>query len=343
MHRCLELARIGCYYVAPNPMVGAMLVDEQTQTVVAEGWHRQYGGPHAEVNCFADAEQQLAHLSADERAAYIRTLTLYVSLEPCCHYGKTPPCADLVIRYGVRRVVVGSLDPNPLVAGKGVSRLQDAGIEVTTGVDEQECLSLNKRFVTLHTLNRPYVVLKWAQTADGFVDFIRDTGKPLRISSDLTKRLVHKHRAENMSILIGTRTALLDDPHLTNTKWIGRQPVRVVLDRHSRIPNTAQLFSDEAQTIVYREQTDWQFVLSDLAERQIHSVLVEGGPTLLKHILDSGIWDEMHIEVNTALRIGQGVPAPQVTLPEQYEQTGDSRLYTILNSLSKSDDNKIER
>ena len=294
--RCLELAANGEYYVAPNPMVGALLVDPATDRVVAEGWHRQYGGPHAEVECFRAADARMAGLTEAERAARYGSLTLYVSLEPCSHYGKTPPCADLIVKKGVRRVVVGILDPNPQVSGKGVQKLRDAGIEVTVGVEQAACRRLNKRFLCLHEKHRPYVILKWAQTADGFVDSreSKAESQPLVISTPVTKQIVHQMRAENMAIMVGTRTALLDNPSLLTTRWPGRNPVRVVLDRHHRIPKDAKIFSGDAPTIVYSERTDWEYVLGDLAQRGIHSVLVEGGPTLLRHILQTGIWDEMN-------------------------------------------------
>ena len=330
--RCLELAANGEYYVAPNPMVGALLVDPATDRVVAEGWHRQYGGPHAEVECFRAADARMAGLTEAERAARYGSLTLYVSLEPCSHYGKTPPCADLIVKKGVRRVVVGIPDPNPQVAGKGVQKLRDAGIEVTVGVEQAACRRLNKRFLCLHEKHRPYVILKWAQTADGFVDSreSKAESQPLVISTPVTKQIVHQMRAENMAIMVGTRTALLDNPSLLTTRWPGRNPVRVVLDRHHRIPKDAKIFSGDAPTIVYSERTDWEYVLGDLAQRGIHSVLVEGGPTLLRHILQTGIWDEMHVEVG-AMTIGSGVPAPEVELPDTYEQVGEAKLYTIDN------------
>ena len=330
--RCLELAANGEYYVAPNPMVGALLVDPATDRVVAEGWHRQYGGPHAEVECFRAADARMAGLTEAERAARYSSLTLYVSLEPCSHYGKTPPCADLIVKKGVRRVVVGILDPNPQVSGKGVQKLRDAGIEVTVGVEQAACRRLNKRFLCLHEKHRPYVILKWAQTADGFVDSreSKAESQPLVISTPVTKQIVHQMRAENMAIMVGTRTALLDNPSLLTTRWPGRNPVRVVLDRHHRIPKDAKIFSGDAPTIVYSERTDWEYVLGDLAQRGIHSVLVEGGPTLLRHILQTGIWDEMHVEVG-AMTIGSGVPAPEVELPDTYEQVGEAKLYTIDN------------
>ena len=326
--RCVELARNGEYYVAPNPMVGALLVKPADDTIFAEGWHHRYGEGHAEVECFRAADAKMAGLSEDAISAMYGGFTLYVSLEPCSHYGKTPPCADLIIKKGVKRVVIGCLDPNPQVAGRGVQKLRDAGIEVTVGVEEQACRELNKRFLCLHEKHRPYVILKWAQTADGFVDLIRKDGTPLVISTPVTKQLVHKMRAENMAIMVGTRTALLDNPSLLTTRWPGRNPVRIVLDRHHRIPKDAKIFSDDAPTIVYDECTEWTFILSDLAQRNIHSVMVEGGTTLLKHILETDIWDEMHIEV-APVTIGEGVPAPEVELPDTFEQIDGSKLYTI--------------
>ncbi len=329
--RCVELARNGEYYVPPNPMVGALLVNPADDTIFAEGWHHRYGEGHAEVECFHAADQKMAGLSEDAISAMYGGFTLYVSLEPCSHYGKTPPCADLIISKGVKRVVIGCLDPNPQVAGRGVQKLRDAGIEVTVGVEEQACRELNKRFLCLHEKHRPYVILKWAQTADGFVDLIRKDGTPLVISTPVTKQLVHKMRAENMAIMVGTRTALLDNPSLLTTRWSGRNPVRIVLDRHHRIPKDAKIFSDDAPTIVYDECTEWSFILSDLAQRNIHSVMVEGGTTLLKHILETDIWDEMHIEV-APVTIGEGVPAPDMKLPDTYEEVDGSKLYTIYHS-----------
>ena len=338
--RCIEIARRGEYFVAPNPMVGAVLVDADGH-ILSEGWHEQYGGPHAEVNCFRKAEK----LSTID----YRQSTLFVSLEPCSHYGKTPPCAKLIIEKGVGRVVVGMLDPNPLVAGKGVAMLREAGIEVVVGVLENQCRALNKRFLCLHEKHRPYVILKWAQTADGFVDRKRSLSNvqspisnfqfpisnehlngALAISTPETKKLVHKMRAENMAIMVGTNTVLLDNPRLLNTHWEGRNPIRVTVDRHGIIPMNSRIFSDEAETIVYRDRTDWQFILDDLAHRNIHSVLVEGGPTLLNHILETGLWDEIHVEVAPELTIGDGVPAPHIDLPSSFDLVDGHRLYTIL-------------
>ena len=344
---CIEIARRGEYYVAPNPMVGAVLVQElksegvkelKSERIIAEGWHEKYGEGHAEVNCFRKAEEAISHQPS---AISYKDCTLFVSLEPCSHYGKTPPCAKLIIEKGVGRVVVGMLDPNPLVAGKGVQMLRDAGIEVVVGVMEKECRELNKRFLCFHEKKRPYVILKWAQTADGFVDRIRQLSAishqpsahlngALAISTPETKKLVHKMRAENMAIMVGTNTVLLDNPRLLNTHWEGRNPIRVTIDRHGRIPADARILSDEAETIVYRDRTDWPYILEDLAKRNIHSILVEGGTTLLTHILETGIWDEIHVEVAPELTIGDGVKAPEANLPEQYEIVDGHKLYTMI-------------
>lgn len=305
MARCLQLAHLGAYYVAPNPMVGAVLVCGDV--IVGEGWHQQYGGPHAEPNCLCNAEE-----NHPEGIDY-QSCTLYVNLEPCSHYGKTPPCAELIIKKGIGRVVVGCLDPNPKVAGRGVKMMQDAGIEVVVGVLENECRTLNKRFFCLHENHRPYVILKWAQTADGYIDIERTSGKPITISTPLTKQIVHQQRAENMAIMVGTRTVLLDNPRLLTTHWSGRNPIRITLDRHGVIPADSRLYSADAPTIVYRENTSWEFILEDLAKKNIHSILVEGGATLLNHIIQSGIYDEVHVEVGDEY-IGNGVVAPKYIL-----------------------------
>ena len=347
---CIEIARRGEYFVAPNPMVGAVLVDNRLADegmnglggIVAEGWHERYGEGHAEVNCFRNFD------NSEYRDTDLSKCTLFVSLEPCSHYGKTPPCAKLIIEKGVGRVVVGMLDPNPLVAGKGVQMLRDAGIEVVVGVMEKECRALNKRFLMLHEHQRPYVTLKWAQTADGFIDRNRPitNHKPqttnehlngaLAISTPATKAIVHQMRAQNMAIMVGTNTVLLDNPRLLTTHWEGRNPIRVTMDRHGRIPQDAKIYGAGTSdypgidpVIVYREQTDWTYILSDLAKRGIHSILVEGGTTLLTHILETGIWDEMQVEVAPELTIGEGVPAPIIALPEDYETVDGRRLYRI--------------
>ena len=303
--RCIEIARRGEYFVAPNPMVGAVLVRNSDEQILAEGWHEKYGEGHAEVNCFKHFENTEYRVQNTD----LSTCTLFVSLEPCSHYGKTPPCAKLIIEKGVGRVVVGMLDPNPLVAGKGVKMLRDAGIEVVVGVLENECRELNKRFLCLHEKKRPYVILKWAETADGFIDRKRQLSVisnqqsvisnqysdqhlngALAISTPETKKIVHRMRAENMAIMVGTNTVLLDNPRLLNTHWEGRNPIRVTLDRHNRIPADARIF----------------------------------------HILETGIWDEIHVEVAPEITIGEGVAAPKIALPEAFETVDGHRLYTIV-------------
>ena len=335
INRCLQLAQLGEYYVAPNPMVGAMLVrhDADGDVILGEGWHMQYGGPHAEPNCIRNAEE-----NHPEGIDY-KQCTLYVSLEPCSHYGKTPPCAELIIRKGIGRVVIGTLDPNPKVAGRGVKMMQEAGIEVIVGVQETECRELNKRFFCLQEKHRPYVILKWAETADGYIDVRREVnskeeGNPLVISTPITKQLVHQQRAENMAIMVGTRTVLLDNPRLLTTRWSGRNPIRITLDRHNVLPADSRIFSDEAPTIVYRENTDWHYICEDLAERNIHSVLVEGGTTLLQHILETGIYDEVHIEVGKATlpadpKTGHanGVKAPKYLRTTQPKVVDNQQIY----------------
>lgn len=345
--RCIEIARRGEYYVAPNPMVGAVLVNAEG-TVIAEGWHERFGEGHAEVNCFKHFEE------SEYSDTDLSQCTLFVSLEPCSHYGKTPPCAKLIIEKGVGKVVVGMLDPNPVVAGRGVTMLREAGIEVVVGVMENECRELNKRFLMLHEQHRPYVILKWAQTSDGFIDRKRKPNPDpslqekdqhlngaLAISTPATKAIVHRMRAENMAIMVGTNTVIMDNPRLLNTHWEGRNPIRVTMDRHNRIPMDAKIFAPTKcdypgiePVIVYRDHTDWTFILADLAKRGIHSVLVEGGTTLLTHILDSGLWDEMHIEVAPEICIGDGVPAPRVTLPDFNEEMDGHRLYTVCRNHS---------
>ena len=341
INRCLQLARLGEYYVAPNPMVGAVLVHHTAQGdhILGEGWHEQYGGPHAEPNCLRHAQE------AHPEGIDYQHCTLYVSLEPCSHYGKTPPCAELIIRKGIGRVVVGTLDPNPQVAGRGVQMMRDAGIEVLVGILEEECRMLNKRFFCLQEKHRPYVILKWAETADGYIDRLRgdevmkrevrgeDVGKPVVISTPLMKLLVHQQRAENMAIMVGTRTALLDNPRLLTTHWSGRHPVRITLDRHGVLPQDSKIFSDDAPTIVYRDNTDWSFILHDLAQRNIHSVLVEGGTMLLQHIIESGLYDEVHIEVSDQPLCQPpshtpGVKAPAYTRTTQPTLVDNHLIYT---------------
>jgi len=325
--RCLQLAELGAGYVAPNPMVGAVLVCDDK--IIGEGYHRHYGEAHAEPNAINSVKDK----------DLLKQSTLYVNLEPCSHYGKTPPCADLIVSSGIPRVVIGTLDPNPKVAGRGVEILRKAGVEVVVGVLEAECRELNKRFFIFQEQKRPYVLLKWAQTKDGFMDRVRTTvtEPPLQISNNITRQLTHKMRSENQSILVGANTVLLDNPSLTVRNWSGKSPVRIGIDRQRRIPDDFNLLDGSISTIIFTEKDEVnklhvEFVkidfstnsvkniLSEIYKRNIHSVLVEGGPTILNSFIESGLWDEANIEI-APLRIAEGMAAPVLQLQPISHQT----------------------
>ena len=282
MRRCLQLAANGLCRTAPNPMVGAVLVCDGRS--IGEGYHVRCGQAHAEVNAIRSVKDP----------ALLTRATLYVSLEPCAHYGKTPPCADLIVEKGIPRIVVGCQDPFARVAGRGIQKLRDAGREVVTGVLEDECRALIRRFLTFHNCHRPYITLKWAESADGYLDLNRTAGAPVRLSNDLTAMLVHKKRAEHSAILVGTRTALLDNPSLTVRHWYGPSPVRVVIDRRGVLPATLRLFDGQAPTL-----------------RNLQSLLVEGGGATLRTFIEAGLWDEAFVE-ESPVRLGDGVPAPTI-------------------------------
>ena len=240
MKRCLHLASLGAGFVAPNPMVGAILVYDGK--IISEGYHKKYGQAHAEPNAILPVQN----------TEILQKSTLYVTLEPCSHYGKTPPCADLIIQSGIPKVIIGTLDPNPKVAGRGVQLLKNAGVEVEVGVLEAECRELNKRFFMFQENKRPFILLKWAQTADGFMDIIRTSAEvnPLMISNSTTSQLTHKMRSENQAILVGTNTVLLDNPSLTVRNWHGKNPVRVAIDRKSVIPADYKILDDQHPTLI---------------------------------------------------------------------------------------------
>ena len=315
MHRCLELAQLGAGYVAPNPMVGAVLVHEGR--IIGEGWHKEYGKAHAEVNCINAVQE--------EDRQFISQSILYVSLEPCAHHGKTPPCADLIIRHKIPKVVIGCRDPFKEVDGKGIEKLKAAGIEVETAVLEEECRELNKRFFTFHKKQRSFIILKWAQTADGFI--AGDDSKRILISNEFSNRLVHKWRSEEAAIMVGTNTALRDDPALTTRLWPGPSPVRLVIDMNLRLPGSLKVFDGSERTIVFNtikedEKPNLSFIKLDkekqfvpqlmdvLYRLPLQSVLVEGGAALLQTFIESGVWDEARVIVNGELSIGNGLPAP---------------------------------
>jgi len=299
MQRCIQLARCGEMGAPPNPMVGAVIV--HNGIIIGEGYHRRCGGPHAEVNAIRSVRDE----------TLLKDSTIYVSLEPCSHYGKTPPCADLIIEKGIPRVVVGCMDPFAKVNGQGIRKLRDAGIEVVVGVMENECLQLNRKFITFHQQHRPWVILKWAQSEDGFIDAERLPGeKPVKFSTAYTQTLVHRMRAMNQAVMVGTRTVLLDNPTLTTRMWEGANPLRVSIDRNGVISESVHLKDNKVPTVIYNHG-DLSIILNDLYKRGIQSLIVEGGAQLIQHFMDAGLWDEARIEI-APLVLGSGVPIPQM-------------------------------
>lgn len=321
MDRCLQLALNGRGYVSPNPMVGAVVVHHGK--IIGEGYHRLYGKAHAEVNAINSVKDK----------SLLSESTIYVSLEPCSHHGKTPPCAQLIIDNKIPRVVVACLDPYPAVSGRGIRMLQDAGIDVTVGVLEDKAWLLNKEFFTAQTLDRPYVYLKWAQTQDGFIDKERkedEKPQPTPISNEFCRMQVHKKRSEVAAIMIGTNTAVNDNPSLTTRYWYGQNPIRIVLDRQGRIPAGYNIFDGKVETVIFTEQESARFscekttfiqvkfdenllenIFSILKRRKINSILVEGGRQLLQNLIDKQLWDEACIETSDVL-FGSGVKAPSI-------------------------------
>ncbi len=318
MRRALQLARLGDGWVSPNPMVGAVIVHDGR--IIGEGYHHCYGKAHAEVNAVNSvAEKHLLHEA-----------TMYVTLEPCSHYGKTPPCSELIIKSGIPRVVVGMTDPFAKVHGRGINMLREAGVEVVSGVLERDCKVLNKRFVTAHTLHRPYVLLKWAQSRDGFLDKIRENGlePPVKFSTPLTSMLLHRERSHVDAIMVGARTVILDNPSLTVRSCECRtNPLRVVLDGRMSMPADSKLLSDGLPTIVYTRLKDGREgnveyvkvahdglrgILEDLyARRGVTSLMVEGGANLLSQFILAGLWDEARIET-AQCDLGCGLAAPRL-------------------------------
>ena len=361
MQRCLQLAKLAAGNVAPNPMVGAVLV--YNEKIVGEGYHKKFGEAHAEVNCINNVK--------DEDRNFIKKSTLYVSLEPCSHFGKTPPCTDLIIKNKIPKVVIGCKDVYTEVDGKGIKKLQDAGIEVITGVLEKECVELNKRFFTFHQQQRPYIILKWAESANVKISspptpLHKWRGEPLPqpspqvgselyartfISNEFTNRLVHKWRNEEAAILVGTNTALQDDPSLTTRLWHGNNPVRLVIDINLRLPSNLKIFNKETKTIIFNKQKheeDGNLIFYKIKEEglltqmmkaiyelQIQSVLVEGGAILLQSFIDAGLWDEARIIHNEELIIINGIISPELKnalLQKQENYFSDTISYFLPSS-----------
>lgn len=329
--RCLELAQKGSGNVAPNPMVGSVLV--YNDKIIGEGFHQVYGEYHAEVNainqCIEKGNEYLLEKSV-----------LYVNLEPCSHSGKTPPCTDLIIKYKIPKVVIGMKDPFPEVNGKGIKKLEDAGINVVSGILEKECREVNHRFITFHILKRPYIVLKFAETADHFIAPIQN--KNNKISNEFTDILVHKWRSEESAILIGTKTAGIDNPFLTVRKWSGKNPIRIVLDKNLRLPEQLHLFDQSVSTLVFNsikneKGMNIEFIkidfddhviskiLSTLYERKILSVLIEGGRNVLSQFIEKKLWDEARIITSDKLFM-DGIRSPEIQGREisKTNATGDN-------------------
>jgi diaminohydroxyphosphoribosylaminopyrimidine deaminase/5-amino-6-(5-phosphoribosylamino)uracil reductase len=326
MKRCLELALLGLGNTAPNPMVGSVIV--HSDHIIGEGFHHQFGSPHAEVNAVNSVKDK----------TLLRNSVLYVNLEPCSHTGKTPPCADMIIRVGIPEVVIGTNDPNPLIAGNGINKLTNAGIKVTTGMLEKQCLELNKRFITFYTGKRPYIILKWAQTSDGFIDVLRENpqiSQPIWISNEISRMLVHKWRSEEQAILVGTQTAVMDNPRLNVREWPGKSPIRLVIDRNLRLPKSLNLFDNKSKTIVFNELTTFtenqihyvqinfggsfpETMLGYLYETGIQSVLVEGGRMLINSFIKANLWDEARV-FKGHMQFGAGVSAPVISTAEPEE------------------------
>ena len=338
MRRCFELARKGLGMTKANPLVGAVIVHDGQ--IIGEGYHHEFGGPHAEVNAIRSVRDP----------SLFPESTLYCNLEPCSHHGKTPPCTILIRQKGLKRVVISNHDPFPSVNGKGIRHLEEAGIEVTQACLEEEGFQLNRRFFHYVNYRRPYVILKWAQTADGYIDLEREPGNqegPRWISDELSRTLVHKWRSEESAIMVGTNTVLTDNPKLTVRRWTGDNPVRITLDRNGRLPQSAEILDGKQETIVFTgvprnysgkiqlvhadpsyEMVD---VMEELFDRQIVSVLVEGGAKLHETFLDSGLWDEARVFTGK-MHFTQGVKAPEMKEdPDERIQIGETLLEIFRN------------
>lgn len=332
MQRCLELAQLGEGWTAPNPMVGCVIVADNL--IIGEGYHKSFGEAHAEVNAIQSVKDK----------SELDGATVYVSLEPCSHFGKTSPCADLLVQLNIKTVVIACRDTNPTVAGKGIERLKKAGIEVIEGILEKESRELNKRFFTFHEKQRPYVILKWTQTLDGFLDKVRNEDElgVNWISQPETKALVHKWRGEEQSILVGRNTIINDNPSLTVREYKGKNPVRIVIDSQLQISGDVNIYSPEAPTIVFnrlrnekKENVEWvkiketntKNILDELYNREIISVFVEGGSRTLQYFIIDNVWDEARVIVGNK-RFEEGMKAPIINrVPIASHPFGEDMVY----------------
>ncbi|WP_204345454.1 bifunctional diaminohydroxyphosphoribosylaminopyrimidine deaminase/5-amino-6-(5-phosphoribosylamino)uracil reductase RibD [Psychroserpens algicola] len=303
--RCIDIAKNGLGTTAPNPMVGAVIA--HNDQIIGEGYTSAYGGHHAEVNA----------INAVKDKALLKEATLYVTLEPCSHFGKTPPCSDLIIKHQIPNVVIGCVDDNPQVAGKGIAKLKAAGCKVTVGVLEHECKTHHKRFFTFHNKKRPYIILKWAETNDGFIaPESKDKKQPVWITNEFSRQLVHKWRAEEQAILVGTHTVLEDNPSLTVRDWKGKNPIRIVIDRELKLSKDLAIFNKKAETLVISDAViDFnkpiaQEICSYLHAQDINSVIIEGGAKTLQTFIDENLWDEARIFTGNS-NFKNGIKAPQ--------------------------------
>lgn len=337
MLRAIELARSGMGNVSPNPMVGCVMV--YNGVIIGEGYHCEYGKPHAEVNA----------INSVKTKELLKESTLYVTLEPCSHYGKTPPCSDLILQHRIPNVVIGTIDPFAQVAGRGIEKLRNGGCKVLQGYLEDKCTELNRRFFTFHQKKRPYIILKWAQTADGFIDTDRSLeqyGKPTWITNDLSRISVHKMRADESAILVGTNTAKKDNPSLTLREWKGRSPLRLLIDKDLKLSAELALFDQSVPTIVYTSKevfpknnlefqrilfngNELEQILSDLHERGVLSLIVEGGQMLLNSFINKKLWDEARVFIGKC-NFNRGVKAPGFdALIAKSEELDDSWMFVF--------------
>ena len=336
--RCIELAKNGFGTTYPNPMVGSVIV--YNGEIIGEGWHQKAGEPHAEVNA----------IHSVKNPSLLDKATIYVSLEPCSHFGKTPPCCDLIIKNKIPNVVIGTVDSNIKVAGNGIKRLQEAGANVIVGILEKECYELNRRFFTFHEKKRPYIILKWAQTLDSFIAPLeKEELKPVWITSIQSRQLVHKWRTEEQAILVGTQTVIDDNPQLNARDWEGNNPIRIVIDQRNRIPKTAHVFDNQTKTIVFSsnkstlslentifevidfQQNIVQQIVDKLYQHQIQSVIIEGGAQTLQTFIDATLWDEARVFIgNSTFGTGKKAPVLNTTLSTK-EKIGTDELLIIRN------------
>ena len=333
MSRCIELAKNGLGTTYPNPLVGSVLV--YNNLIIGEGWHYKAGKAHAEVHAITNSKTNTNALKIVQTTAItshqqlLEKASLYVSLEPCSHTGKTPPCADLIITSGIKNVIIGCVDPNPKVAGKGILKLQNAGCKITQGVLEEQCKTLNKRFFTFQNKKRPFIFLKWAQTTDGYIAPItKDKKQPVWISNIYSRQQVHQLRAQEQGIVIGTTTALVDSPSLTTRQWAGTSPTRMVIDKNLKIPKTAAIFNDKAPTIIItqvKQETThntpiiYEYInfeknlaaqICVIAQKHnLQSIIIEGGTKTLQTFIDEDIWDQAHVYTGK-MSLKNGIKAP---------------------------------